>query len=138
MRSEWVEGKNRFTISRKPYTDESKDADADEWVPITKWAIVTRRIDESGRVLTVLSGHSRSVQGVAEILTSETNLKQIVSRFKGSVPPEFQVLCCINMEKQFGQLRIKNRRVIKDIPLGKKRQAHQRMGQKAITSGSEY
>lgn len=107
------DGKNTFELAdskpgrmRPPYIDESQedekfDVDATE---LRKWALMTRRIDRTGRTVTLLSGHSRSVQGVAEVLTTEGKIASLMDLFKGKVPDEFQVFFEVQLETNYGEL----------------------------------
>lgn len=108
MRTTMAARKNAFMVSDKLYQDETQEEEA-EFVEMTKWVVATRRVEASGRVITVLSGHSRSVQGVAEVFTSEEKIEQVKRSFgKDEFPKEFQILFKVRMDKHRGELEIKN------------------------------
>lgn len=79
---------------------------------LTKWAIVTRRIEPiashegtpPGRVVTLLAGHSRSVQGVTDFLTSEETIKPLSAKFSRRLPKMFQICFRVEMHKFYGEL----------------------------------
>jgi hypothetical protein len=89
-------------------TDESQDKENARDVSLTKWAVVTRRRDvPSGCHLTLITGHSRSVQGVAEFLTHDAGVSELKTKFGGAFPAEFQVAFKVRMNKVWnGELRI--------------------------------
>jgi hypothetical protein len=99
------------TGKEKLYSDEiQEEQDFDKTSQqLVKWAIVTRRVEPvatqddpaASRVITVLSGHSRSVQGITEFLTTEEKIKPL---FPGRVPKTFQILFKVAMRKFYGEL----------------------------------
>jgi hypothetical protein len=99
------------TGKERLYTDEiQEEQDFDKTSQqLVKWAIVTRRVEPAAtrddpaatRVVTVLSGHSRSVQGITDFLTTEEKIKPL---FPGRLPKTFQILFKVAMRKFYGEL----------------------------------
>jgi hypothetical protein len=112
---------NTFTIADPPAAKPRHEADQiqeeenfqDEYVDLTKWAIVTRRWERSHsdpsmeRAVTGFSGHSRCVEAVINHLTSDATAAEVLERFGGTFPKAFQIFFRVDMTKHWGDL-IKN------------------------------
>lgn len=138
MRTDRKEGRTVFSAhdpdTGKPalYTDQvEEEINFDEdLVPLEKFAIVTRHVrprEESAQgestrtgVLTLVAGHSRSVQGVVQMLTMEQSTRQIMQRFGNTLPRQFQALFRVRMLKNAGDLRIEGVDVVSTASLDEK------------------
>jgi hypothetical protein len=103
--------------STKSYLDQTQEDDdsVKDYVGLEKWACLTRRVDASGRVITVLSGHSRSVQGLATFLTMERHpghfkpeghLGELKRQFPNGFPLQLQACFSVTMQKLRGELEL--------------------------------
>jgi hypothetical protein len=102
--------RNAIMVDQQFHVDQTQEDDdsVKNYVDLVKWACLTRRIEESGRIISVLSGHSRSVQGVAEFLTSEEHLQVLEQKLQRSgFPAQFQALFAVNMTKREGELDVR-------------------------------
>lgn len=117
MYTAWLGKQNQFVVSGKTYIDQSQKEDPAE-AELKKFSILTRRIEPGGRIVTALSGHSRSIQGVAEMLTNvpieqDQKIAQLKRIFKGAYPKEFQAFFEVRMLKNSGNLEITSRKTLR-------------------------
>jgi hypothetical protein len=111
---------NQFSIKGEPapYVDEVQEEEDfnDREEDLTKWAVVTRRV-ENGRPVTVFSGHSFSVLAVVHFLNTESTVKLFLQKhFRDERPDRFQALFKVELTKVRGQLnhrRTTDEKVIK-------------------------
>jgi hypothetical protein len=111
--------------------NEEEHFDQDQ-VPLTKHLLLTRRyeqrpegssdLDPQSRLITLLSGHSRSVQAVAELLTSEDQIHQLMHKSSKALPEQFQALFEVGFETNYGELIIKKTKVLRVHPLKPKKE----------------
>src|SRR5437764_1298508 len=84
---------------KESYLDQTQEDDdsIDDFVFLEKWGCLTRRVDEAGRVITVLAGHSRSVEGMADFLTQESCLRELKHKFRNSFTTQLQTRFRVTM-----------------------------------------
>jgi hypothetical protein len=96
-------------------------------VPEKKYVLLTRRIEErregdgesypQRRIVTLLSGHSRAIQAATEMLTSEEKIREVLQKFPGAIPAQFQIVFEVQFETDGGDLILKKSKVARVVPI---------------------
>jgi len=105
------------------YLDQDEEASFDrEQVNIKKHVLVTRLIEYredredqphfERRLCTLLSGHSRAVQAVTSVLTSEESVTEVLTKFRGKLPKEFQIIFEVSFDTRYGELKFPRTKIV--------------------------